>query len=118
MPKFTKAGIIKKAEKEKVKDADLLKFPTDIKTVDPAEEKSIGDMHGNALKLIHFLISEGVLKTNEADYLQLVQIYERLYNDDYKSNLAQTRKDIEAFNKILGRAEIASSTPLIRLIGD
>ncbi|MHB1949287.1 MAG: Dot/Icm T4SS effector Wip [Gammaproteobacteria bacterium] len=79
----------------------------------PADSKNqltIGDLHGNALKLIYFLVRQNVIRLEEKTYPELVRIYKL-------GTQHITQADLDSFNKIL-----ASITALpvgtVRLIGD
>lgn len=56
---------------------NLREHPKNINSVGKDTTLATGDMHGNAIKLIYFLIKEGVLelKNKADDYAQLVSIY-------------------------------------------
>ncbi|KTD43389.1 Dot/Icm T4SS effector Wip [Legionella quateirensis] len=73
-----------------------------------ATEISIGDLHANAMLMMYFLVTNGVVKISDEKYAQLKDIY-------LKSPL--NKSDIEVFNKIIDELEIGEK-PLIRLIGD
>lgn len=72
---------------------------------------TIGDLHGNALKLMFMLIKHGIatnLKTT--DYDKLVAIYKT--NPD-----ALTKEHLDEFNQILSKIKFGNQS-LVRLIGD
>lgn len=73
---------------------------------------SIGDLHGNTLKLIYILIEQGVLKLQggDKDYFSL--------RDIYKKNLrALTLDDLSHFKKIIDKVEV-NKDRAVMLIGD
>lgn len=71
---------------------------------------SIGDLHGNAVKFLYFLVREGVIAIDDAVYDQFVDIY--------NTPVAQlTGNDINNMMRLIDDATVAS-TPKIRLIGD
>ena len=87
---------------------------------------SVGDLHGNALKLIYILIEEGFLKLNKEQYDILHDIYLKSAVDRKKSRYTNaiiqetcslTKQDIETFEKIISNAQVDSSRALT-LIGD
>lgn len=85
---------------------DIYKCPrADITT---ATEITIGDLHANAMLMMYFLVTNGVVKISNAQYTQLKDIY-------LKKNL--TIEDIKAFNAIIENLEIGEK-PHIRFIGD
>jgi hypothetical protein len=40
------------------------------------QEVTVGDLHGNAIKLLFFLVQEGIFKIDESNYDRLVRCYE------------------------------------------
>jgi hypothetical protein len=103
---------------------DLAHPPKEIGAVEPSTLLMIGDLHGNAMKLIYFLICYGVMELEDPnDYGTLWKIYNRPINgstpthllaDDY---LASLREDKAVFEKILNAATI-KQPKLITFIGD
>jgi hypothetical protein len=92
---------------------DIHKFPEIDKhnSLDPGTELTIGDLHGNALKFLYFLIRQGVVtKFSEEKYDEFKTIYTKgLHN--------LTRLDIEHFHVILSQTRVNSHAK-VRLIGD
>jgi hypothetical protein len=78
-------------------------YPADIKN-----QLTIGDLHGNALKLIYFLVRQNVLVIKPGDYAEIVDIY--------KKNELE-KKDLKRFNSILTKIKI-QPVGTVRLIGD
>ena len=89
--------------------ADLLKYPP----LDPSrtDQLTIGDMHGNALKFIHFLIRHQIIQMNKMDYNRLIKIYSLPTEELSKKHLAE-------FKEILSEMVILKNSPFIRLLGD
>ncbi|MHB1949565.1 MAG: hypothetical protein ACYCQI_15810 [Gammaproteobacteria bacterium] len=85
-------------------------FPCVEMKPDPRNQLTIGDLHGNALKFIHFLVFQNVLVLSREDYQKIVTIY-NLPPDEI------TKKIIDKFSDILKRSTI-NPVGLIRLIGD
>lgn len=71
----------------------------------------VGDLHGNAIKLLYFLVRHGICSISPTDYERLVQIY-KTRQEDLNSDL------IHEFNKIVSGLQISKSNTLVRLIGD
>lgn len=71
---------------------------------------SLGDIHGNALKLIYTLIEEGFLKLDKDQYEQLRDIYKTPTRD-------LTKEQIETFELIIANAGVSDQRALT-LIGD
>ncbi len=98
-------------------DVDLDRYPRVLVEVELlsnlSHELTLGDLHGNALKLIHFLIREQILQgIGPGEYAELVRIYKTPVNNLNKIEL-------DFFRKILHKT---SANPrgigMIRLIGD
>lgn len=109
-------------------EIDISEYPTAIEA-SPSSQVTIGDLHGNALKFIYFLIKEGVLQLSEADYLEFVKIYREstinklsaLQFDARSPPL--TKANFERFNQIIENAQvnrivINNEDVVVRLIGD
>ncbi|RUR08325.1 hypothetical protein [Legionella sp. km772] len=90
------------------RDADLDKFPQ-VKKQD-SKHISLGDLHGNALKLIYILVEEGVLQLNEAAYNSLRDIYNTNVND-------LTAEQLSSFQTIIAAADV-NLDKAVTLIGD
>lgn len=93
-----------------VNNVDLKKYPETIDTFAPGMEVTIGDLHGNALKLIYFLLRNQVIKLSKRDYQQLVTIYTT------PPELI-TSKDLDLFQAIITSAPL-SRLHKIRFLGD
>lgn len=98
-------------------EADLNKFP--IPDLDPhppsalKTELTIGDPHGNAIKLWYVLLREKVLTNiKKSDYARLLAIY--------KTPVEKlTEKDLDEFKSILKKARThPSAVSLVRIAGD
>lgn len=76
----------------------------------PGVQLAIGDIHGNSMLLLYFLIKQGILslKKGPQDYQKLNEIYQ-------KENL--TQGDLEKFDFILKHASIHPGAT-VRFIGD
>ena len=91
--------------------ANLHEYPTPIiHSPPPPTHVSIGDIHGNALKLIYTLVEEGVLKLNASQYYSLYLIY-------LTPTEQLTQEQLLAFKEIISNATV-NSTQAITLIGD
>ena len=72
---------------------------------------TIGDLHGNALKLVFFLLHEGVCSLSAEQYERLVKIY---YT---KCNILNARL-LAQFDEIIASMTILNHRTLARLMGD
>ena len=94
----------------KLEIVDIYKLPVGQKPQDN-RQVTIGDLHGNAMKLMFMLVKEGIAaEVTKEDYINLVRIY-------LKSVDKLTKKDIEDFNLILDKIKFNTQTA-VRLIGD
>lgn len=77
----------------------------------PGAQITLGDLHGNALKLFYFLIKEGFINMSSEDYNLFIGIYKKDPLD---------KKSIEEFHQILTRVTVPEQAQLatMRLIGD
>lgn len=105
-----------------VRDADLNEYPSVLPHAQNSENThiAIGDLHGNALKLIYILIEEGVLELNEADYKKLRDIYQDPFCIDPKyqgRRLNAIDENIKEFKRIISNAQVNQACA-ITLIGD
>lgn len=93
-----------------VNEGNLKNFPQKIHEFDPGVEVTLGDLHGNALKLVYFLISNKVMELSKKDYKKLV----RLYTLPTES---LTTGDLNEFQEIINNAKYFSDQK-IRFLGD
>jgi hypothetical protein len=92
------------------KQVDIYQFPS-VDLIDKGTQITIGDLHGNAMKLMFMLVTHGIATNiNKEDYENLVKIY-----SIQAENL--TKEHLGDFNKILAKIEFNSDST-IRLIGD
>ncbi|WP_367608165.1 Dot/Icm T4SS effector Wip [Legionella sp. W05-934-2] len=74
-------------------------------------EVTIGDLHGNAMKLMFMLVKHGAVKgISNGDYQKLVEIYSKSYDK-------LTQQDLKEFNQLLDKLTFNPAIG-IRLIGD
>ena len=90
-------------------DVDINKPPVDIQPLAKNEEITLGDLHGNALKLLFILVSFSVVEISEDDYNQVVRIY-------FTQEDSLTEEYLQQFNAILAKLKVNPAS--IRLIGD
>lgn len=96
------------------KDIDIRQYPTQ-KNAEIAKNYSsvtIGDLHGNALKLIYFLIDQGILISSKEDFVDIVSIYliaENVYN--------LKAEHLIKYNDIVSKMEVNPKIH-VRFLGD
>ncbi|OGT47939.1 MAG: hypothetical protein A3E83_08880 [Gammaproteobacteria bacterium RIFCSPHIGHO2_12_FULL_41_20] len=95
-----------------------------ISTNSPVENSqiTIGDLHANALKLVWFLIKEGVYTLGDEDYQALQILYDKYRPPGpYSGAPDLAAEDLTRFNQLIAKLQKRDSLPsgiLIRLIGD
>lgn len=90
---------------------DLCRFPAPIRTHGATQEITIGDLHGNAMKLVYFLVREGVLRgIPPPEFARMCAIYH--------STMSSSTTEFYDLLHRGGGAEIAPDHPTIRLLGD
>ncbi|CAM4429190.1 MAG: hypothetical protein LEGION0403_FIIPPAGN_02197 [Legionella sp.] len=73
---------------------------------------TIGDLHGNAIKLIFFLVKQGVATIEKHDYARLVTVYQIPVEE-------LTKEDLNEFSTIIhDKMKIINNEANVRLIGD
>jgi len=101
---------------------DLKKYPGVCEQA--AQECTTGDVHANALKLVHFLIYQGVMYFDEARYERLVSLYHFFSDNDvyHYLNMDPIRtKDLQekwALFKILMDSATFNPEVKVRIMGD
>lgn len=84
-----------------------------------AGDYTLGDLHGNALKLLFFLLNEGIADLAERDGQTRDDLYDRFASLYSKESNDLTADDISEFNLILAQLRFRKpSQQLVRLIGD
>ncbi|MCZ6913710.1 MAG: hypothetical protein O7C59_03970 [Rickettsia endosymbiont of Ixodes persulcatus] len=91
---------------------DIYNFPVlDQIHRSDVSQLTIGDLHGNAIKLLYFLLKQGVVNNiTEKDYIELVGIYR-------KDIFSIEKKDLALFNKIIDKLK-CKKIGVLRLLGD
>lgn len=90
------------------RNANIYTYPEHIERPN-TPQLSIGDLHANAMLLMYFLVSTGVVNINQEDYARLVEIYRKK---------VLTAEDLSEFNTLIDQLTIDENAPLIRFIGD
>lgn len=93
-----------------ISHVNLTKYPENITVQAPGVEVTIGDLHGNALKLLNFLIRNDIVKITKEDYKLFVNIYKTRPDE-------LTVKDLTFFHAILDGAVI-NPQHKVRFLGD
>lgn len=90
---------------------DLDEYPEKITPMKSGDILLIGDLHGNALRMLRTLMMKGVVAMSKSDYERFRDIYHEL-------PALLEKKDILEFNKIIDRLQIKNPDILLYLIGD
>jgi hypothetical protein len=93
----------------KSESVDLKKYPV-VDEQKHSTTLTVGDMHGNTMKLLWILIREGAINMNEKDFTEMWEIYSGMDKP--------TIDTLEKFNKILKNITIKNRNFSLRLIGD
>ncbi|HKY69903.1 MAG TPA: Dot/Icm T4SS effector Wip [Gammaproteobacteria bacterium] len=96
-----------------IKRVDLKAFPlpSSRTAMDETAQLTIGDLHGNALKFLFFLIKHNVFTNVEPeDYAQFVKLY-------HKDTEAITQDDLLLFDAFLSKIAV-NNKGVIRFLGD
>lgn len=103
---------------EKHPKTNIFKKPNNTQNL--YDQITIGDLHGNAIKLLFFLIKEGVYDISKTDYGSLVDIYIKnliikipLTNKEKARNQSRLRK----FKYLINKLKLKNKAS-VRLIGD
>ncbi|MEI8054946.1 MAG: DnaJ domain-containing protein [bacterium] len=108
--------IIYQQDQKKLEKVNITEFPKDINQ-DPNSVATIGDMHGNTMKLIWCLIREGVIKMQESDFKEMWALYKNIgFNpkDPDKVDAVSLKK----FKDILANKIKVNKGFNVRLLGD
>lgn len=93
-----------------VKQVNLNSYPKKINIPAAGVEITIGDLHGNALKLLNFLMNNDVMHLPKEDYKLFAKIY-------HKDPTELTNKDLIIIQAIINAANV-NSQHKIRFLGD
>jgi WipA-like, phosphatase domain len=101
-------------------EVDLTQYPPvdDSHPISEQTSLTIGDLHGNALKFIWFLIHQNVMQLQPVEpYTNPNDVYQRIVDIYKKPAKDLTLEDIKEFNHII-QASHLDNKATIRLIGD
>jgi WipA-like, phosphatase domain len=105
----TPAALKDKENKPQIIKIDIRKYPEKINS--NYGEYTVGDLHGNGLFLLHFLIRIGIIQEiSHEDYDWFVNFYNK-YPDQI------SREDFERFNRIIDSTKVDNSK-FVRFLGD
>lgn len=94
------------------REAFLKRKPSSICALLPhIEQVTIGDLHGNSMKFIYFLIKNDIIEMEAEDYIKLDAIYEKDAN-------SLTKEDLTNFKNILENKIVVNEYRSVRLLGD
>jgi hypothetical protein len=96
-----------------IPNVDIDIYPVELQKIartTKQTELTLGDLHGNALKLIHFLTAENVLNISKQDFDYFVTIYK---NSTHNLSIGNLRSFTQLLSKIT-----FNPVGLIRFLGD
>lgn len=105
----------------RVPNVDYRVYPEAILTEAlKGRSKTIGDLHGNVMKLLWDLIYSGIISgIDETDYQTLCEIYDALSYTHLQNLSKQTAAEFfSQFCTIINKITLANQPRLLRLIGD
>ena len=94
-----------------VTDADIRTKPDTLAVAKEKTTVTFGDLHGNALKLLHLLTQYGFITISDADYASFVSLYHKDSDD-------LTAADLAGLDALLERISLPHPHLILRLIGD
>lgn len=95
---------------------DVREYPTAVVNDPSRNTISLGDMHGNTMKILWCLAKEGVIALKKEDFARMWELYDKL--DDPSADKVQTEKNFKEFLELIEKIEIKTSQPLVELLGD
>lgn len=103
-----------------IEDTDIYTCPPPDKVNHYEGSLTLGDLHGNALKLLYFLLRYKIIDfkdgIQEENYQKFVDVYEQSSNQTLsKQELSDM---VDSFHAILANIRVINKDVLIRLIGD
>lgn len=100
----------------------ILNYPTQKQLLKPGESLTVGDLHGNALKLLWILAYHDLIQISEKDYNDFARIYQKETFATFRGPNPRPEDlnaaNINEFNEIVGRITSKNSQVFLRLIGD
>lgn len=100
--------------------ADIKFYPNEIRN-DPSLTITLGDMHGNTMKLLWILVREGAIIMKKEDFNDLWEIYNAILFETQDPNRKELiefdKKFLKNFTEILEKTTVNSGSK-IRLLGD
>lgn len=112
-------------------EVDIFKHPAKIRKLFPEEDQTrgqitVGDLHGNPMKILHLLVLHGVIEISPENYKRLAHIYQNYISSDkyggetallLNKHKAKYSKYIRDFERIISNLSVKNK-PLIRFLGD
>lgn len=97
---------------------NILEYPKQIEGIQNGE-LTIGDIHANALFLMHFLVANEAVSIEKEAFERLVELYTDCYMDTSNGgeSIYFDRDKLEEFNSIIDSLKVNSKIS-VRLIGD
>lgn len=93
---------------------DLTKHPSVQKSTFPVV--TIGDLHGNSLKLLHFLLKNGVASWPNDETPSPEECYQEFYKAYHA--IPVTENSLHTLKRLIEKLRIDPNSPLLRIVGD
>lgn len=97
------------------KDTDDLKHYPNVET-STFDVITVGDLHGNALKLLHFLLKNNIVHWNTSEKSESEAFYQRFY--ELYNATPITQEKFNQLRALISSLRVTPNTPLLRFIGD
>ena len=97
---------------------NVSRYPHPIRSYLPHQEVTMGDLHGSALKMLYFLVKEGLVTMPEEDYRAFAESYRGLKGEAGSVAPILTPEQVEKVESLINKIEVKKGGPKIRLIGD
>lgn len=95
----------------------------DINTI-TGKDINIGDLHGNAMAMVHYLVKFGILSISSEKYEELYQAYQIISKNEFETKPKELEAAISTFCCVIDAAIVNHPTdsslekPLVRFLGD
>ncbi len=121
------------ATEAKEEKAELEEYPVKSQQLSKFDSKDVtytfGDMHGNVLKLINFLMMVGIIEMTQETYNKIVELYGKcsstvvVFNNRYlkkaSAEIEVAKQTVKEFKTLLESGEIKfNNKASVRLLGD
>ncbi len=102
-----------------VTTTNITEYPLTPRTYPPGAMVSIGDLHANILKALHFLLQEGVITLPQEDFEQFVACHKK-FSIEHEPELTEEERyqTIMHMSSILKKIKKGTEDTTVRFLGD